>query len=189
VLFLFSSVAFAQAPAPNTVLHLKSGGEVRGRLVEVKDGAYVLTLPDGRTVLYPTTEVETAERISAVRAQGHTGVALLAPGLSVWVRPVPENDIHEVVGNLLRAWGRWRVVEKTEDADVMVRLVLSRSAGWGRASIVATIEDPSSGTEIWKSKKQTGNCTIFHGYDSPFHRAAVGIIDQIEKASATWPSR
>jgi hypothetical protein len=162
---LVASVALAQAPVPDTLLHLKSGDEIRGTLVEVKDGAYVLKLPDGRTVLYPTSDVDSAERISAERkSSGAKGVALLAPGRRVYVRPVPEKDIHEVVANLLREWGRWPVVDKSEDADIVVRLVLSGSAGLGLAGIVATIEDASVGTEIWKSNKQTGTRNMFHGY-------------------------
>ena len=188
LLGLLSSATLAQPPVPDTLLHLKTGGEARGRLVEVKDGAYVLALPDGRTVLYPTGDVESAERIAAGReSSGSKGVALLAPGRRVYVRPVPEKDIHEVVGNLLSEWGRWPLVDKAEDADIMIRLVLSGSAGWGLASIVATIEDSSTGNEMWKSKKQTGKRTIFHGYASPYNRAAEGVLEQMKKASATWP--
>ena len=86
VVCLFSSVVIGQippppAPSPNTLLRLKSGEEVKGRLVEVKDGTYVLTLPDGRTVLYPTTDVAGAERFMPERTPGRTGMALLAPSL------------------------------------------------------------------------------------------------------------
>ncbi len=157
MLGLFCPPAFSQVPAPDTLLRLKNGAEVRGKLVEVKDGTYaVLTLPDGRTVLFPTADVDVAERINGPRESGNKSTASLAPGRRVYVRPVPEKDIHEVVGNLLREWGRWQVVDKSEDADLVVRLQLSGSSGWGLASIVATIEDPSTGTEMWKSKKQTG---------------------------------
>ena len=185
---LFAWVAVAQTPAPDTLLHLKNGSDVRGKLVEIKNGAYVITLPDGRTVLYPTSDVDTAERIAPLRQpSAGLGTARLAPGRRVYVKPVTNKDIHEVVGNLLRDWGRWAVVEKPEDADILVRLALSGSAGWGRASIVATVEDASTGTQIWKSRKQTGNRTIFHGYTSPYNRAAEGILDQMKKASTTWP--
>ena len=105
----------------------------------------------------------------------------------MYVRPVLKKDIHEVVANLVRDWGRWRVVDKLEDADILIRLALSGSAGWGRASIVATIEEASSGDELWQSKKQTGHRTIFHGYTSPYNRAAEGILKQMKRASATWP--
>jgi hypothetical protein len=173
---------------PDTLLHLKNGDEVRGTLVEIKNGAYVLTLADGRTVLYPTSDVATAERLLGMPAlPSAKGVALLAPGRRVFVRPVPEKDIHEVVANLLREWGRWKVVDKPEEAEILVRLVLSGSAGWGRASIVATIEEAPAGAELWKSNKQTGNRTIFHGYASPYNRAAEGILEQLKKASAMWP--
>jgi hypothetical protein len=182
------SVARGQVPVPDTLLHLKNGDEVRGTLVEIKNGAYVLTLPDGRTALYPTSDVATAERLPGTRALSSAkGVALLAPGQRVYVRPVPERDIHEVVANLLRDWGRWKVVDKPDEADILVRLVLSGSAAWGRASIVATIEEAPAGAELWKSKKQTGNRTIFHGYTSPYNRAAEGILEQLKKVSAMWP--
>lgn len=105
----------------------------------------------------------------------------------MFVRPVPGKDTQEVVGNLLREWGRWRVVDRPEEADIQVRLVLSGSAAWGRASIVATIEDVSTGAELWKSKKQTGTRTIFHGYTSPYNRAAEGIMEQMKEASESWP--
>ena len=115
------------------------------------------------------------------------GMALLAPGHRVYVRPVPKKDTHEVVGNLLRDWGRWRVVDARGDAELILRLKLSGSAGWGRASIVATLEEAATATELWRSKKQTGNRTIFHGYASPYNRAAEGILKQLEKASSEWP--
>jgi hypothetical protein len=182
------SVVLGQAPVPDTLLLLKNGNEVRGTLVEVKNGAYVLILPDGRTTLYPTSDVATAERLPGMRALSSAkGVALLAPARRVFVRPVPVKDIHEVVANLLRDWGRWKVVDKPEEAEIRVRLVLSGSAGWGRASIVATIEEAPTGAELWKSKKSTGNRTIFHGYTSPYNRAAEGILEQLKKASAMWP--
>ena len=114
------------------------------------------------------------------------GMSLLAPGHRIYVRPVPNKDVHEVVGNLLRDWGRWKVVEHPNDADMVLRLRLSGSAFWGRASIVATLEEATTATELWKSKKQTGNRTIFHGYTSPYNRAADGIVKQMEKASSTW---
>ena len=72
---------------PDTLLSLKSGEQVRGKLVEVKSGAYVLTLPDGRTVLYPTDDVATAERLTGEPdSRPVTGVALLAPGGRAYVR-------------------------------------------------------------------------------------------------------
>jgi len=188
LLALFAAGALAQEPPADTLLRLKNGGEVRGRLVEVKNGTYVLIGEDGRTLLYPTSDVDVAERIAKPpKPPTATGDALLAPGHRVHVKPYPGNDIYEVVGNHLREWGRWKVVDKPEEAEIQVRLVLGGSAGWGKASIVAIIDDLSTGTELWKSKKQTGYRTLFHGYDSPYHRAALGILEQMKKASATWP--
>jgi hypothetical protein len=181
----------AQVMAPDTTLRLKNGEEVHGVLVEIKNGAYVLALPDGRTVLYPTDDVVSAERIGAAppanSPTGATGAALLAPGRRVYVKSVTNNDIHETLANLLREWGRWKVLDTADDADILVRLHLSGSEGWGRASIVAVIEDAHRGDEIWRSKKQTGTRTIFHGYEAPYRRAANGILEQMKEASATWP--
>jgi hypothetical protein len=140
-------------------------------------------------MLYPTTDVESAERIAATTRPPVANAALLAPHRRVYVRPVPENDVHEVVANLLRQWGRWQVVDKPDDAEIVVRLVLGGSAGWGVANIVATIEEPGTNDELWKSNKQTGLRTIFHGYTSPYHRAAEGIVEQMKKASETWPKQ
>jgi hypothetical protein len=70
------------------------------------------------------------------------------------------------------------VVDKEEEADLAVRLMADGSSAWGLASVVAIIEEPTTGAEIWKSKKSKGTRNIFHGYDSPFHRAA--------KASESW---
>jgi hypothetical protein len=134
-----------------------------------------------------STSAETRGSVGAHGLSPLSGRALLASGRRVFVRPVPEKDIHEVVGNLLREWGRWRVVDRPEDADIQVRLVLSGSAGWGRASIVATVEEMSSGAELWQSKKQTGNRTVFHRYTSPYNRAAEGIVEQMKVASGNWP--
>lgn len=175
-------------PPADTLLRLKNGGEVRGKLVEIKNGAYVLIVADGRTVLYPTSDVDVAEHITApTNPPAAKGAALLAPGRRAYVRPVPEKDTHEVVGNLLRGWGRWVVVETREEADIQVRPVLTGSNGWGKASIIASIEEVSTSTELWKSQKETGYRTIFHGYAAPFNRAAEGILKQMQKASATWP--
>ena len=63
LMLIVPAVSSAQAPAPDTLLKLKNGTEVRGVLVEVKNGVYVLTLTDGKTAMYPTSDVDTAERL------------------------------------------------------------------------------------------------------------------------------
>lgn len=186
ILCLLASLAFSQGPPPDTLLHLKSGKEIRGKLLEIKDGAYVLILPDERTILCPTSEVDIAERIA--KRQENQVVQdkdLLAPGHRVYVKPAFENRTHEVMKALLRNWGRWTVVNKQEDADIMVRLDGSGSSLMGMASIVATIEDVVTGAELWKSEEHTGLRTIFHLYASPYKRAAVGVVEEMKKAFTT----
>jgi hypothetical protein len=55
----------AAAEAPDTVLVLKNGSEVRGVLKGIADGKVTMQLADGRTMTYESTDVERTERISA----------------------------------------------------------------------------------------------------------------------------
>jgi hypothetical protein len=115
-------------------------------------------------------------------------LSLLAPGATVFVEPA-RDDGHTIMSEKLEKWGRWRVVQTPADADLTVRLILSGSAGWGRGSMTATIYDARTDTLLWTSRQQTGNRTVFHGYASPYKRAADGLIKQMEKASSSWPSQ
>jgi hypothetical protein len=181
-----ASLAFSQGPPPDTVLHLKSGTEVRGKLLEIKDGAYVLTLPDERTILYPTSDVDIAERISERQEkQVVQDKDLLEPGHRVYVQPVVGSGKHEYMKDFLRSWGRWEVVNKQEDAEIMVQLDFSGSDLMGMASIIATIKAVATGAELWKSEKHTGLRTIFHLYASPYKRASEGVVEEMKKAFTT----
>jgi hypothetical protein len=51
------------SPDPDVHVKFKNGTELRGRLVEMKDGAYVIDLADGRRMSYPASEVEALTRI------------------------------------------------------------------------------------------------------------------------------
>jgi hypothetical protein len=113
--------------------------------------------------------------------------SLLALGKRVYVVPVPGKDFNEDMAAELRAWGRWNVVESQSDADIIVRMDLGGSGGWGRGSMVVTIQPADGGPTLWKSKKQSGTRTVFHGYASPYRRALEGIMIQMKDASANWP--
>ena len=68
-----------------------------------------------------------------------------------------------------------------------MRMKVRGSGFWGRRSVEATLIDAKTNVQLWVSKKQTGNRTVFQGYESPFTRAMAGILDQMKLASNQWP--
>jgi hypothetical protein len=108
----------------------------------------------------------------------------------MYIRPVqahPETRMDMV--ERLEKWGRWPLVEDEGRADVVLQLETAGSGGLGRASVVATIIDPATGLPLWRSKKQTGNRTVFRSYSSSSARANEGIVEQMKEAAKQWPSR
>jgi hypothetical protein len=54
----------------DSILVLKNGAEVRGQLVEVKDGKYTVDLLDGRRMTYSIDEVESLRRLTVESPAG-----------------------------------------------------------------------------------------------------------------------
>jgi hypothetical protein len=75
-LILILASGILQRPDPDVHLKFKNGTELRGRLVEIKDGAYVVDLSDGRRMSYPAADVEALMRIG--EASASTSAAQLA---------------------------------------------------------------------------------------------------------------
>lgn len=71
--------------APDTLLVLRNGAEVRGVMIELKDWQYSVRLADGRVMQYPVDDVERIERLEAAPA-----AAQAAPPLApVAAQPPP----------------------------------------------------------------------------------------------------
>jgi hypothetical protein len=63
LLLVIPAVTISQEPAPDTVLVLKNGSEVRGVFLSLQDGKYAIRLSDGRDMEYPAEEVASMQRI------------------------------------------------------------------------------------------------------------------------------
>jgi hypothetical protein len=53
---------------PDSVLILKNGAEVRGQMIEMKDGKYILDLVHGRRMSYPIEDVQSMRPLTAETA-------------------------------------------------------------------------------------------------------------------------
>jgi len=69
----------AATVAPDTLLVLRNGAEVRGVMLEMKDWKYSVRLPDGRVMQYPVDDVERVERLTAPAAPTATPPPAPAP--------------------------------------------------------------------------------------------------------------
>ncbi len=78
-------VGLLQGSTPDVHMKFKNGSEVRARLVEVKDGSYVVDLADGRRVTYPVADVESLSRLDgpATSAEPARQPAPAAPAESI----------------------------------------------------------------------------------------------------------
>lgn len=99
---------------------------------------------------------------------------------AVYVEPA-NKDADVAIVEEIQKWGRWRVVADETEAHIIVRLRASGSGAWGLGHIQAFILDAKTKETIWTSKNQKGTRNIFHGYASPFRRAAEGIVKQMKK--------
>lgn len=93
LLFLAALLAFAEATTAaadaggviDTRLVLKNGAEVRGKFLVLQDGQYMIELADGRTMSYPTNDVERMEPIT------QPAESIAAPEAAGARAPLPAN--------------------------------------------------------------------------------------------------
>lgn len=71
--FMLCGVGSAQqtetTAAPDTLLVLKNGAEVKGLFIELSEAQYKIRLPDGRIMTYPSGDVEKMERLMPLEGQ------------------------------------------------------------------------------------------------------------------------
>lgn len=124
---------------------------------------------------------------SAVAQPADTSRDALKPSSAVYVEPTREHEAHVHLGRELAAWGRWRVVERLEDADLVVRLQMHGNAR-RRGGLAAVIHDARTDAPLWTSRRETHTRgSVFTGYTNPYEKAAVGLVDQMREASNAWP--
>lgn len=113
--------------------------------------------------------------------------AALKPSSAVYVAPEPAQEAHVHLARALESWGRWRLVEQQEDADLIVRLEVHGNAR-RRGGLAAVIHDAHSDAPLWTSRRETHTRgSVFTGYTSPYEKAAAGLVDQMREASNAWP--
>lgn len=120
--------------------------------------------------------------------QGADPRVALKPASAVYVEPTEEQGASVALGEELATWGRWRVVERKEDADLIVRISTSGSAFWAKKKAHVVIHDARTDAPLWTSKPAAQRrSSVFTGYQSPHEVAAKGIVEQMRAASNTWP--
>lgn len=112
----------------------------------------------------------------------------LKPGNAVYVEPTKGDDAHVHLGEQLAAWGRWRVVEAREDADLVIRRETSGSGFWNKKKARVVIHDARTDAALWTSRPTPQRrSSVLTGYQSPHEVAAKGLIEQMREASNRWP--
>jgi hypothetical protein len=116
--------------------------------------------------------------------QQSTDKALLAGGKNVFVERVAGKDLHEEMEKQLTEWGRWKVVSKESDADIIVRMIPSGSNLWGNGErITVSILAASDKRMLWISKKQSGSGVSLH---TPHTRLMMKIMNEMKQDSNLW---
>lgn len=123
--------------------------------------------------------------VSSVSLSAQSDKALLASGKRVYVERVEGKDIQRSMEQALTEWGRWKVAEAREDADLLVRLQVAASKFKGDA-LSASIASAPDHRVLWTSTKQKATGNAFHGFKSPFGKAAVAIVEEMKAAANNW---
>ena len=108
----------------------------------------------------------------------------LAPGRHVYVvRGAPRDDLADALTRELKAWGRWSVVERQEDAELFATIGGKGSNQTGTVTITITRE--IGGPTLWQSE-DTGHRWYRNG-KSAFLRAFETLIERLKEAANSWP--
>jgi len=121
----------------------------------------------------------------ATPVRAESDKALLASGRKVYIERVDGKDIHRSMEQPLSEWGRWTVVSDRTQADLVVRLHVSTSKFKGD-SLAASIVSLPEQHVLWTSTRHKAVGNAFHGFKSPFGKAATAIVEEMKASANNW---